>query len=717
MSHATSQPPPAPPKPPPPTVRGEAFFVRVDRALHAMDGWFARWLPEELNPLAQSGRAANLAIVVAVVSGILMLFWYSPSIQYAHSSLAAIEGRTLGGWVRAMHRYSSDLIMLLLFVHAGRMLFARKFSGARWLPWVSGIFLIALMWFIGWTGFWLVWDQPAQQIAITSVRFLDILPVFGEPMSRLFVVDRLVPSLLFFVVFFLHMLLPLLIAVGLVFHLARVTRVRLLPGRGLTCALLAALAIGSLLVPAPLDEAANMTVKPEQLTVDAWYLTPLALALRLGDGALWLIVGLSLAFVTGIPWLLGRRLPRIAPAEEEETVDPPLTARSAPSPILTFVNETRCHACTQCVQDCPYGAVSMVPRTDGKAFAARALVDPDRCVGCAVCVGSCDSEAMDLPWFSIGSEESAILASVGEATVEGKAPPVALVGGDIDGGLSFLRRSFWEQRLPGYQVHFVPTAAYVRPKFVERLLKAGAGGVLIVRDSRAEAAARDGNLWPEDRLAGKREPAFRPNRAKGRSDWRVLAYDAANAAAFSAEARAFREGDRGTNASPPSGGGPILRYGAIAAFIALLMTAVIGPSNLQVTNPAPSHPEFVLSFKAFGEVEDPAVLDEEADASRPVHMRGRPTGKPTRLPVEIHIRIDEETHTRAFRAKGISRDGPAIGEWRLPLEAGQTYQLHITIDPGPATEAFEWTHTFTAESRRLHVLTYDPGEGFLFHAP
>ena len=41
--------------------------------------------------------------------------------------------------------------------------------------------------------------ERAQTLALDSIRALDVLPVFGEPMLRLFTSDRTVPSLLFFV--------------------------------------------------------------------------------------------------------------------------------------------------------------------------------------------------------------------------------------------------------------------------------------------------------------------------------------------------------------------------------------------------------------------------------------------------------------------------------------------------------------------------------------
>ncbi len=683
-------------------VRFQSILVGGDKLLAWLDSAMDRLMPTEINPLAQSGRVANLAILMAVVTGVLMLFWYSPSTQFAYSSLEALEPGSLGAWVRTMHRYSSDLIMLFLAVHAIRMLFARKFTGARWLPWVSGIAMVVLMWFIGWTGFWLVWDQPAQQVAITSMRFMDALPIFGEPMSRLYIADRLVPSLLFFVVFFLHMLLPLMIAIGLIFHLSRLSRVRLLPGRNLSLLIIAAVAIASFIVPAPLDDPADMALKAETLKVDAWYLTPLALGLRLSDGGLWLAMGLILTPAFALPWILGRRQ------------SSPKTAADAPpagAPWQTVVNQTRCHACTQCVQDCPYGAVSMVPRTDGKAFSSMAWVNPSLCVGCAVCVGSCDSEAMDLPWFSPHSKEQDMEAATTEQVKQGKPAWVALVAGDIDGGWNFFSRAIWEKRLPGYSVHFVPTAAWVRPRLVERLLKLGADGVLIVRDARHESAARDGNRWVEDRLRQTRKPFFRPSRAGDNSDhWQVLDYDASAPKALQQAALAFQR-KAVTSTEESSRRSPFVVAAASLILLTGIMLATVWPSHLSVSNPANPEPEFVFSFKLFGDLETPVEAIPEDDDSRPIHMRGRATTKPRRHPVTVRLTIDGETAERSYTAKGISRDGPAIDEWRASLPPGER-RIAIEVLRGGDSEPLRWDGPLTAEPRRIHAITYTPEDGF-----
>ncbi len=690
-------------KPSLPTARGESLLRWFDAHWSRLDGWVQRYLPAEDNPLAQTGRLANWSLVWAVVSGIALLIWYRSSLHQAHDSLAVLaeSGRSLGGWVRALHRYSSDLAMLFILLHALRMLTALKFTGARWLPWVTGVGMIAVVWFIGWTGYWLVWDQPARQIAVTSMSFLDVLPIFGEPLERLFLTDRLVPSLLFFVVFFLHMLLPMIIAVGLALHLVRLNRVKLLPDRRLKIALVVALGIAAWAVPAPLDPPARMAERPEALTVDAWYLSPLALASRFEQSGLWLaIVGVGL-LGAGVPWVLGRRF--APPRRQDETARPSAA-------FQTTVEIGRCHACTQCMQDCPFDAVQMVPRTDGKPWDHQAWVDPTRCVGCAVCVGSCDSEAMHLPWFDAVSEEPAILAEA-QAALKRGAPPVrlALVAWDAIGGAERFDPVRWHRTLPGYQVHGVPTAAWVRPKFVERLLAAGVERVLVVRDGRGESAARDGNRWAEQRLNGERKPSFREQRAGGRRDGvRVLDYTPGGDAVLRREVEAWSS--VGASRAPEVRDSRWRGAVVLGSLCALLLAITVGASHLRVTNPEGATPELILSFKAFGPRETAATeRSPEELAKLPVHMRGAPVGKPHRLPVEVTLTVDGEAHTRSYAAKGISSDGPAIDVWRLPLAPGP-HEIVVRLRDEAGEQV--WQGSLEARERHLSVITYEPTVGF-----
>lgn len=675
--------------PPPAAARGARLLAAGESLFVRADAWIERALPRDLNPLGQLGPLANAALVVATLSGVLLLIWYSPSVQFAWSSLAELGPRSVGGIVRSIHRYSSDLAMLFILLHAVRTLLGRKFTDARWLAWVSGIGLTALVWFIGWTGYWLVWDQRAQLLAIDSMQALDVLPIFGEPLARLFNADHTVPSLLFFVVFFLHMLLPLAIAGGLAIHLARLSRSKLLPNRLMIACLTAALVAAALVLPAVNAPAAHMAIKPERFTMDWWFLWPLAISTRLSGGGLWIAAFSFIGLVATVPWWLGRR-------------------RQAASYQAT-VNVSRCFSCTQCSQDCPFGAITMVPRTDGKPWPSQAQIDPARCIGCGVCTGSCDTQAIGMAWFDARSVTKELQELVATAAARGEAPAVALICAQTDGGWDFFQHAAWRARLPGYEVRPVPSAGWVEPKVIEGLVAKGARAVLVVSTVSADPFCREGDGWLPLRLSGARDPAFRPNRADP-SKVAFVRYDPTQPAELTRAAERLLRREAAPVSRIPSSARAIVGGALLsAAALALMLTF----SDAPFRNPNAAQPEFVFTFRAFGDAVDSATLSSAAQDTRPIHMRAATQINRTRAPVVVRLEIDGVTHEHVFTPKGLKSDGASIGEIRLPISAG-AHRVAVALatrrEAGAPTA--HWEQEIVATPARLMVLSYEPGTGF-----
>lgn len=674
--------------PPPPPTRFARAFHAADGLFTRLDSVLERFTPRELSLPAQLGPAANFALLVAVASGVLLLVWYSPSVQFAWHSLADLGPRSPGGLTRSLHRYSSDLAMLLILAHAVRTFVARLFADARWLAWVSGLVLLGLVWFIGWTGYWLVWDVRAQLVAVDSMRFLDVLPVFGEPLARLYLSDRTVPSLLFFVVFFLHMLLPLAIAAGLGLHLARLSRARLLPDKRLMLWLGAALLAASLALPAANAGPAQMAVKPAAFTMDWWFLWPLALTSRLSGGGLWLTVGLGLLGLGAVPWWLARRRPR---------------------PVFqAAVNVSRCFSCTLCSHDCPFGAITMVPRTDGKPFPSQAQIDPARCIGCGVCAGACDTQGIGLAWFDAQHVTKKLETLVVGEVAQGRAPALALICAQGDGDWELFDEAAWRRRLPGWHLQPIPCAGWVEPKLVERMISKGAAGVLIVGCGSAEAFCREGNVWLPARLEGKREPEFRPNRA---DPLRVGHVDFDPLRPHLLAAAAARVLERRTAPAAPARR-TFWPWGLAVAALAVALCLPL--SNAPFSHPSAHTPEFVLSFRAVGDWLDSAAAPALADDQRPVHMRAQLPAQRTRSPVVITLEIDGRAARRVVQPKGVKSDGASVGEWRLPLAPGP-HRIAVSIARHEAADAPRqtWTGEITARERHVIVLAFDAIHGFV----
>lgn len=123
-------------------VLGERLLQPIEETLRGVDRATSRFIPKALNPFIQAGAIANTCLIIAIVTGIVLLFWYVPSVQQAYDSMTAIDAAPFtSGLMRSLHRYSSDACMLFVLLHAVKVFAARRFTGPRWLAWVTGLVL------------------------------------------------------------------------------------------------------------------------------------------------------------------------------------------------------------------------------------------------------------------------------------------------------------------------------------------------------------------------------------------------------------------------------------------------------------------------------------------------------------------------------------------------------------------------------------------------
>jgi ferredoxin/coenzyme F420-reducing hydrogenase delta subunit len=679
----------------PPAPRAEGLLRRLEDGWLYLDRLVQNFIPPSLNPFGQLGAMANVSLIIAVISGIVLLFWYSPSVHHAYESLEKLKTSSwLGQMMRSMHRYSSDGCLFFILLHAARIICQRRFTGPRWLAWTTGLLLLSLLWFIGWTGYWLVWDVRGQHAALGTARFIDRLPIFAEPLSRSFLTNQSVPSLLFFLIFFVHMLAPLAIGVGIWMHLMRVNRSKFLTGRAMTLWLLGSLVALSALLPAFSASPASMTVKAQTFTIDWWYLWPMALTDRLGGGALWGFF-LTTGLVTlSVPWWMAKG--RHA-AAWKATVDLP-----------------RCMGCTLCAKDCPFNAITMVPRDDGRKFAFQSYVNPDLCVSCGICTGSCDSQAINLPALNSREVEKELHAWIDAQKARGVKPFVAFCCAESSGAVLRADPEGNSAELPGYRVETVPCAGWVSAVILERALQRGAGGVLVVGCGEGDPVCREGMKWFEQRMEGRREPVFNPGKADP-SRVRFVPFDRTRRAGLLQAAREFQQ------ASPPSPAKTtrklVLQIAAAIALAAGLGAVTFAFSSLPYRTPHSPQPELIVSFNHSGALLEARKLTKEELAERLPHMRAQVNVTRKRVPVRLRVQVDGQTvFDQSFQPKGLSHDGPSMAVARLTMSPGPhqvRVELADTADPDQWTK--QWSETVEFQESRNRVVLFDAKSGFSLH--
>ena len=458
----------------------------LDAAATRAYGW--RW-----NPLHQTGTIAVAMLLALLATGIYLVFVYRVAAPSASVARIAADP-WLGGWLRSLHRYTSDLFIVAAAIHFLRMFAQARSWGPRRLAWVSGLMLVGAGLVCAWTGFVMAWDSFGERLAREGARLLDVLPVLSEPLSRLFAGDRQLPSAFFFVNLFVHIGLPLAMGALLWLHVSRVARPVLLPPPRITWTLLAVLAIAAVLFPAPLGPAADPFRLPADTPINLFSAWWLPLAERMPRGAVWGVgAALSVALLLVPRFTRRARVDRWAPS----VVDPRL-----------------CTGCNQCPQDCPWDAITMVERDDDRPSLV-ALVDPARCVSCGICAGSCPPMGVGPPGRTGRDQLAAARAIVGARVRDGSP-------GEKEGGGTGSRQviaiccsaapeSHVEAiRARGAHVHVVTCVGNLHSSVVETFVRSGAPGVVICGCPPRDCLGREGPKWLHERLYDEREAELKP---------------------------------------------------------------------------------------------------------------------------------------------------------------------------------------------------------------
>ncbi len=444
--------------------------------LGRLDAAFDRLYTSRYNPLYQSGPVAVAMFVVLLVTGLYLLLFYRIGSPYG-SVAGIVDQAWAGRWIRSLHRFAADAAVVAIAVHAFRMLVRGRSWGPRSLAWISGLVLTGIFLVIGWTGFVMVWDTQGQLLAMEGARLLDALPLFSEPVSRTFIGERGIPGAVFFLNYFLHIAMPLGIGLVLYIHVSRLARPTLMPPRGLTWGLTGLLGALAVFWPAPLGAPADPGRLPDAVPLDWFYGFWLPLTRTMPGWAVWVAGLVVAAALLAVP-LLTR------PREEER-----------PEPSL--VDERLCTGCEQCFVDCPYEAISMIPRSDDRPTLV-ASVDPDLCVSCGICAGSCAPMGVGPP-ARTGRDQIAAVRAYVEGTEPGPADVVLVACAHGAGGLAGL------ERFRGARVYPVDCAGNLHTSVVELLLRGGAGGVLVAACPGRDCWNREGPRWTEERLFHDRE--------------------------------------------------------------------------------------------------------------------------------------------------------------------------------------------------------------------
>jgi cytochrome b6 len=123
---------------------------------------------------------------IQFVTGILLMFYYRPTVAEGFDSVRFLMTRVEFGWlIRSIHSWSANLLIFVAFVHMFSVVFTHAYRPPREIAWGTGIALMGLMLAFGFSGYLLPWNQISYFATKVGTDMAASTPLVGETIARI----------------------------------------------------------------------------------------------------------------------------------------------------------------------------------------------------------------------------------------------------------------------------------------------------------------------------------------------------------------------------------------------------------------------------------------------------------------------------------------------------------------------------------------------------
>jgi len=131
------------------------------------------------------GIILGFLFLIMLFTGLILMVYYTPSVETAYQSVKDIVNVVPGGRIiRNMHRWASQGMIIVVFLHLLRVFYTGSYLGNRSLNWVIGVVLLIITLLSNFSGYLLPWDQLAywavtigSNIAASARELTDLLGI------------------------------------------------------------------------------------------------------------------------------------------------------------------------------------------------------------------------------------------------------------------------------------------------------------------------------------------------------------------------------------------------------------------------------------------------------------------------------------------------------------------------------------------------------------
>jgi quinol-cytochrome oxidoreductase complex cytochrome b subunit len=126
------------------------------------------------------GGLTFFLFLVETITGLLLMFYYRPTAEYAYQDILGIREHVALGVMREMHRWAAHMMVITVWLHMYRVFLTGSYKPPREFNWNVGVILLVLTLLLSFTGYLLPWDQLAVWAITVGSNMARATPLLGH---------------------------------------------------------------------------------------------------------------------------------------------------------------------------------------------------------------------------------------------------------------------------------------------------------------------------------------------------------------------------------------------------------------------------------------------------------------------------------------------------------------------------------------------------------
>ena len=126
------------------------------------------------------GLISLFLFLVEVITGVLLMFYYRPTGEWAYNDMLALRDVVSLGVLREIHRWAAHAMVIAVWLHMYRVFLTGSYKPPREFNWVIGVALLVLTLLLSFTGYLLPWDQLSMWAVTVGSNMARAVPLVGH---------------------------------------------------------------------------------------------------------------------------------------------------------------------------------------------------------------------------------------------------------------------------------------------------------------------------------------------------------------------------------------------------------------------------------------------------------------------------------------------------------------------------------------------------------